>query len=216
MISTGLLGLDKLLRGGVAAGTITDIFGPAGSGKTQLAMQICANLLDTGNVIYEDTSGGFRPERMLDLIKSRGKNDKLLDKIIVARTTNTAEQANYVNKIVEINPSLVVIDDISSLFSFEYSRESNTLEKHLRFMQYMHMLSLAAIQKKIPVVVTNIVRRSGEEERENLDKSISMFTHKKIRLVKIGQKFTAQTFPSFGTREEISYKITKDGLVEIS
>src|SRR5207245_3783554 len=95
-----------------------------------------------------------------------------------------------------INPSLVVIDDISSLFSFEYSRESNTLEKHLRFMQYMHMLSLAAIQKKIPVVVTNIVRRSGEEERENLDKSISMFTHKKIRLVKIGQKFTAQTFPS--------------------
>ena len=216
MISTGLLGLDKLLRGGMAAGTITDIFGPAGSGKTQLVMQICANLLDTDNIIYEDTSGGFRPERMLDLIKSRGRNDNLLDKIIVARITNIAEQVNYVSKIADMNPSLVVIDNITDLFSFEYSKESNSLEKHLRFMEYMHMLSLVAIQKKIPVVVTNTVRGSDEGQRENMDKSISMFTHRKIRLAKIGQKFIAEPFPSFGGRQEISYKITIEGVVELS
>ena len=216
MISTGLLGLDKLLRGGMAAGTITDIFGPAGSGKTQLVMQICANLNDTDNIIYEDTSGGFRPERMLDLIKSRSKDDKFLDKIIVARITNISEQVNYVNKIAEMNPSLVVIDNITDLFSFEYSKESNALEKHVRFMEYMHMLSLVVIQKKIPVVVTNTVRGSGEEQRENLDKSISMFTHRKIRLAKIGQKFIAEAFPSFGGRQEISYKITIEGVVELS
>jgi len=216
LISTGLLGLDKLLRGGLAAGTITDIFGPAGSGKTQLVMQICANLLDIDNILYEDTSGGFRPERMLDLIKSRGRNDNLLDKIIVARITNIAEQVNYVNKIADMNPSLVVIDNITDLFSFEYSKESNALEKHVKFMEYMHMLSLVAIQKKIPVVVTNTVRGSDEEQRENMDKSISMFTHRKIRLAKIGQKFIAEAFPSFGARQEISYKITIEGVVELS
>src|SRR5437667_11807457 len=100
----------------MAAGTITDIFGPAGSGKTQLVMQICANLHDTDNIIYEDTSGGFRPERMLDLMKSRGRNDKLLDKIIVSRITNTAEQVNYISKILVLNAILVVIDKNIYLF----------------------------------------------------------------------------------------------------
>ncbi len=216
MISTGLLGLDKLLGGGIVAGTITDIFGPAGSGKTQLVLQICVNLLDRGNVIFQDTSGGFRPERLLGLIQSRDKNEKLLDKVIVARITNVAEQVDHVNKIDEIKPSLVVIDDVTSLFSFEYSKESNTLEKHVRFMEYMHMLSLIAIQKKIPIVLTNSVRGSGHEETENLDKSISMFTHRKVRLSKIGQKFTAEVFPSFGLGKQISYEITKNGVVELS
>ena len=216
MISTGLLGLDKLLGGGIAAGTITDIFGPAASGKTQLALQICVNLLDRGNVIYQDTSGGFRPERLLGLVQSRGKNEKLLDKVIVARITNVAEQVNYVNKIAEINPSLVIIDDVTSLFSFEYSKESSTLEKHVRFMEYMRMLSLAAIQMKIPIVITNTVRSSGNEETENLDKSISMFTHRKIQLTKMGQKFIAQVFPSFSLGKQISYEITKNGVVELS
>ena len=216
MISTGLLGLDKLLGGGIAAGTITDIFGPAGSGKTQLALQICVNLLDRGNVVYQDTSGGFRPERLLGLVQSRGKNEKLLDKVIVARITNVAEQVNYVNKIAEINPSLVVIDDVTSLFSFEYSKESSTLEKHVRFMEYMRMLSLVAIQMKIPIVITNTVRSSGNEETENLDKSISMFTHRKVQLTKMGQKFIAQVFPFFGLGKQISYEITKNGVVELS
>ncbi|WP_304515764.1 ATPase domain-containing protein, partial [Candidatus Nitrosotalea sp. FS] len=69
MISTGLLGLDDLLGGGVRHGTIIDIFGPGGSGKTQLAMQISLNSLRDGTVLYQDATGGFRPERMLQLIK---------------------------------------------------------------------------------------------------------------------------------------------------
>src|SRR2546428_3205263 len=199
----------------MAAGTITDIFGPAGSGKTQLVMQICANLHDTDNIIYEDTSGGFRPERMLDLIKSRGKDDKFLDKIIVARITNTAEQVNYVNKIAEMNLNLVVIDNITDLFSFEYSKESNSLTKHIAFMEYMHKLAYVTIKKQIPVVVTNITRKSDDEERESLSRSISMFTHQKISLIKTGQKFSAQVFPSFGSKKVANYIITHNGLEDL-
>ena len=47
MLSTGLLGLDELLGGGIKFGTIIDIFGPGGSGKTQLTMQISLNSLKT-------------------------------------------------------------------------------------------------------------------------------------------------------------------------
>jgi len=214
LISTGLSGLDKLLGGGITSCLVTDIFGPSGSGKTQLAMQICVNSLKDGKIIYQDTTGGFRPERIFQLIKAGHLDGRLLDKIVVARATNIAEQIEYVDEMTDENPILVVIDNVTDLFSFEYGRESNALEKHMKFMEYMHAVSLLSITKKIPILVTNTVRRSIESEKENMDKSISMFTHKKIRLEKSGKQFIAQVLPSFGVKKEVYYKITSDGIVE--
>ena len=216
MISTGLERLDKLLGGGIAAGTVIDIFGPSGSGKTLLAMQISLNSLKDGITLYQDTTGAFRPERMMQLMKIKEMDLSLLDSVLVARVTNTSEQINYVKQISQLRPNLVVIENIADLFVFEYSKESNSLEKHVRFMEYLHMLSMVSIQNKIPIVVTNTVRSSKEQEIENLDKSISIFTHKKIKLEKTGQKYKAQVFPSFGEKKEIPYKITEAGLVETS
>jgi len=216
LISTGLLGLDDLLGGGIVGGTIIDIFGPGGSGKTQLAMQICLNSLQDGMVLYQDTTGGFRPERMLQLIKLKNLKDSLLDNMIVARITNTVEQFEYVKKISELTPKLVVIENITDLFTFEYSKETNSLEKHVRFMEYMHLLSMISIKTRIPIIVTNVVRSSDDQEIESLNKSISMFTHKKIKLEKDGKIFKAGVFPSYGKKKEILYKITETGLVEAS
>ncbi|MHB8602945.1 MAG: ATPase domain-containing protein [Nitrosotalea sp.] len=213
MISTGLLGLDDLLGGGIASGTIIDIFGPGGSGKTQLAMQISLNSLQDGIILYQDTTR-FQSERMLQLIKLRGLQPSLLDNMIIARMTNTAEQLEYVNKISELKPKLVVIENITDLFSFEYSREASLLEKHVRFMEYMHALSMVSIRTKIPVVVTNIIRNSDDQEVENLAKSISIFTHKKIKLEKDGKAYKASVLPSFGKNKEMQYAITEAGLVE--
>ncbi|MGI0093026.1 MAG: ATPase domain-containing protein, partial [Nitrosotalea sp.] len=89
------------------------------------------------------------------------------------------------------------------------------------FMEYMHELSLTAINTKIPVIVTNMVQNMDGMETENLNKSISMFTHKKIKLEKLENDekdekvFKAQVFPSFGKRKEILYTITEAGLVEL-
>ena len=218
MIQTGIQKLDDLLGGGIRYGIITDIFGASATGKTQLALQICVNSLrnDT-EILYQDTTGGFRPERMLTLIKSQNLDPKLLDHMRVGRITNTSEQIIYLEKITEIkNLGLVVIDNITDLFSFEYSKESNLLEKHVAFMAYMHNLALIAIQKKIPVVVTNIVRKSDDVERENLDRSISMYTHQKIHLTKVNHKYVAQIFPSFGYKKEIHYIITQTGMIDSS
>ncbi len=206
------MGLDELLGGGISAGTITDISGPGGSGKTQLAMQISLNSLQQSTVLYQDTSGGFRPERMLEMIKMRGLEPSLLDDVIVARITNTAEQLEYVKKIPAMQPRLVVIENITDLFSFEYSKESSMLEKHVLFIKYMHELSFLAVQNKIAVVVTNVVRNMDGREVENLNNSISMFVHKKIKLQKDGKKYQAQVLPSFGGKKEILYTITQSGI----
>ena len=217
MITTGFGKLDELLGGGIRGGVITDIFGPSGSGKTQLLLQICVNSLVHGGIIlYQDTTGSFRPERLVELLKTKGMDPKLLDKVIVGRITNTAEQLKYIDKILEIeNLNLVVIDNITDIFSFEYSKESNSLAKHIAFMEYMHKLAYVTVKRQVPIVVTNITRKSDDEERESLGRSISMFTHQKISLIKNGQKFNAQVFPSFSSKKMASYIITHNGLEDL-
>ena len=51
-------------------------------------------------------------------------------------------------------------------------------------MKYMHSLSSIAINRKIPIIVTNIVRTIDKREKENLEESISMYIHTKIKLSK--------------------------------
>ena len=218
MISTGIKKLDQLLDGGIKNGIITDIFGANGTGKTQLAMQISINSLKQGGkILFLDTTGEFRPERMLEIIKSQNLNSSLLDNVSVGRITNTAEQIQFLSKLTQMNNfSLVVIDNVSDLFSFEYSKKEQTLEKNSSFMKYMHDLSLIAIQKKIPIVVTNIVRNIRDLQLENLDKSISMFTHLKIKLIKNGNGYVGEIFPSYLGKRKFSYLITPEGLTESS
>ncbi len=218
MIQTGIQKLDDLLGGGIRHGIITDIFGASATGKTQLALQICTNALRNDiEILFQDTTGGFRPERMLTLIKAKNMDPELLDHVRVGRITNTSEQISYLEKISEIkNLGLVVIDNVTDLFSFEYSKESNLLEKHVAFMEYMHKLAFIAIQKKIPIIVTNMIRKSDDVERENLDRSISMYTHQKIHLAKVNHKYVAQIFPSFGYKKEVHYMITQTGLIDSS
>jgi RecA/RadA recombinase len=89
MIKTGLEKLDNLLGGGIRNGTITDIFGASSTGKTQLALQIMVNtLLEGGTVFYQDTTGTFRPERLLELFKPKGLDSNLLNNIKVVIIKN--------------------------------------------------------------------------------------------------------------------------------
>ena len=217
MISTGINKLDNYLGGGIRGGLITDIFGATATGKTQLTMQISINsLLDGGQVLFLDTTGQFRPERMLDMIKTRNLDSNLLDRVKVARITNSSEQIQFLSKIKEKDFSLVVIDNVTDLFSFEYGKEEQNLEKNVTFMEYMHELSLISIQKKLPVVVTNIIRKINDLENENLAKAISIFTHMKIKLLKKGTVYSCEIFPSFLKKKKFVYQINKEGLIESS
>ena len=72
MITSELKKLDEILVDGISSGTITDIFGFRGTGKTHMVLQISLNLLKNGkNVLFVDTTGEFRPERLLEIVKNR-------------------------------------------------------------------------------------------------------------------------------------------------
>ena len=214
MIKTGLKELDKFLGGGINEGLITSISGQSATGKTQLVFQICINALHSGkDILFQDTTGDFRPERLVEMMQLQKINPSLLDTIKVSRVTNTAQQIQYLSKTSLKNYSLIIVDHVTDLFSFEYSKNEQSFEKHISFMKYMHSLSSIAINRKIPIIVTNIVRTIDKREKENLEESISMYTHTKIKLSKGDNGYFCQAISPFDNKK-FQYTITSRGITD--
>lgn len=216
MISTGLEKLDKFLSGGIPDNVIVDIFGENGTGKTLFLLQLSINSIKNGgNVLYFDTTGGFRPERIVEIQKELKIEINLLEKITVSRITNTSEQIKSIINLEQSDFSLIVIDNITDLFSYEYQKDESIFEKNLLFMKYMHELSKLAITKKIPIIITNMIRISNDTEIENMQNAIDPYTHIKIHLFKKLSKFNGQIYWAL-KKENFSYTINKIGLSDNS
>ncbi|KOO22299.1 DNA repair protein rad51-like 2-like protein [Chrysochromulina tobinii] len=76
-VPTGLAALDAHLGGGLPMRAVTELVGPAGSGKTQLCSSVAAHALLAGagegtRVIYIDTEGSFSAKRLLQLLRTLG------------------------------------------------------------------------------------------------------------------------------------------------
>ena len=212
MIPTGLKKIDDFLSGGIPDGVIVDIFGGNGTGKTQLLLQLSINSIKNGGkVLFLDTTGGFRPERILEIQKKSNSNLNLLNNIIVSRITNTSEQINSIKNFKENNFSLIIIDNITDLFSYEYKNNQSVFKKNSLFMKYMRELSLYAVTHKVPIVITNMIRNSNEQEVENMSTAIDLFTHIKIHLFKNSSVYNGEISSPFN-KENFSYTITSSGL----
>ena len=209
-MNTGIKKLDAFLAS-INKGMIIDIFGARGTGKTQLSMQILVNLLRNkyGQIIYHDTTGKFRPEKLANIMEKTGMDVSSLDRIKINRIINTAEQIHCIQNINLNDVLLLVIDNVTDLFSFEYRKKFN--EKNISFMKYMHNLSLTAIQYNTPIIVTNSVSQINKTEHEHLKNIIDIFTHVKIHLHKKHQTYYCLLTTPW-TSQSFIYEITKNGI----
>lgn len=206
---------------------VTDVYGESGSGKSQLCFTLCANCVkDGGRAMFVDTAGTFRPERIVEI---SGSSDAL-DKITYVRVLNTLDQASALGKIIDIDPRLIVVDTLTSLFSAEYSGP----ERHLAVMKHLHELALVAINVGSAVVVTNMVRNAPTtrvdqagrnmaqplvpaQQREYLGSSVSIYSHMKLKLKIVDTTrslFQAQLVCPAG-KEPMLYAIRRDGISDI-
>lgn len=83
-VPTGLTALDAHLGGGLPMRAVTELVGPAGSGKTQLCLAVAAHALVAGaaegaRVVYVDTEGSFSASRLLQLLRTRGAPSAMPD-----------------------------------------------------------------------------------------------------------------------------------------
>ena len=217
MISSQIGSLDKIFSGGLQNGMITEISGLRGTGKTQLALQFGIQpLSENKNILFIDTTVEFRPERFLQMIQSRNLPSTLLENLHISHVTNTQKQIEILERFQDDDFSLIIIDNITDLFSFEYSKKEQLSIRHHEFMNYMHALSQLAINKKIPVILTNQLMQANNIEYEKMHYSISNFTHQKIKLEKIKNHYQGTVFSPHSQKTHFFYKIEKMGLVKRS
>lgn len=231
-ISTGSSNLDRFLRGGIRTGIITNIFGESGSGKSQFCFSICADLLkknEDSKIIFIDTSGNFRPERILD-ITNKHNLSKILHNIHYIRPYSIKDQFDAIKKIYEIQPKLVIIDTITSLIAIE----SKNISRHLILMKFIHQLAHIAINNNCAIVTTNMVRNIIYEngvykpinktdepqkkiklQREFMEKSVSLSIHIKLlfEIISISNNFYKVSFIQPLINDSTIFRITKEGVL---
>ncbi len=75
----------------------------------------------------------------------------------------------------------------------------------------MKDLSFVAINKKIPVVLSNMIRHIDGNESENMSSAISLYTHVKVRFSKTQSKYLAET-QLLLNKSKFEYRIGPSGL----
>jgi RecA/RadA recombinase len=230
---TGSSNLDRFLRGGIRTGLITNIFGESGSGKSQFCFSICANLIKKNKdlrAIFIDTSGNFRPERILDM-SNNSHSDRVLNNIHYIRPYSIKDQFEAIKKIYEIKPKLVIIDTITSLIS----TESKNITRHLILMKFIHELAHTAINNNCAIVTTNMVRniisknivyktinntdvehpKKIKMQREFMGKSVSLSIHIKLKfeIISISNNLYKISFLQPFINDSTMFRITKTGVL---
>jgi DNA repair protein RadA len=168
-VTTGSKEFDALIGGGVETGSITEVFSRFSSGKTQIAFQLCVNVqlpkeqggLE-GNVMFVDTEGTFRPDRIVQLAQAKGLNpEKILKGIYVVRAYTSDHQMILIDKSEEIirehNIKIIIVDSLTSLFRADYTGRGTLAERQQKLNKHVHALQRLADVYGLAVYVTNQV-----------------------------------------------------------
>jgi len=169
-ITTGSKQLDALLGGGVETRAVTEVFGEFGSGKSQLAHQLCVNVQLSpeqgglvGRAIYIDTENTFRPERILNMAAGAELDPEgALRNILVARSYNTDQQLLIAEKAEELiekeGVRLMIIDSLTSHFRAEFVGRGTLADRQQKLARHLLVLHRIADLQDIAVFVTNQVQ----------------------------------------------------------
>ena len=171
-ISTGSEKLDALLGGGVETRSITEFFGEFRSGKTQLAHQLCIIVQLprekgglSGNALYIDTEGTFRPERLVQMLDTYGLEFKpTLENVICARAYNSDHQVLLVQEAVKLIPEknikLIVVDTLTSYFRSEYLGREMLAERQQKLNRHLHeLLQITELHDLAAVVINQVMAK---------------------------------------------------------
>lgn len=157
-VSTGSNILDVLLDGGYENDAITTFYGPAGVGKTNVALLAAISIVQDGKkVIFIDSEGGFSVTRLKQIVSN---HKKIIEGILFLKPTNFSEQCKMFEKLkslVNNKIGLIVVDTISMLYRLErkFGDEGHDFNRELSMQ--VACLSEIARKKNIPVLITNQV-----------------------------------------------------------
>ena len=158
--------LDELLHGGVESGAITEFFGEAGAGKTNVCLQLARNAALAGRkTVYIDTEG-VSLERLAQM--SGDHYRRVRESILFFEPYSLAEQQLVIEKTVRLaagSPEigLVILDSAAIHYRIALGTGDDVGGRRALAAQ-LHQLTGVARKRDIPVVMTNQVTTNLETE----------------------------------------------------
>jgi len=167
--------LDELLEGGLPVGSLVEVYGEPGVGKTQMVLHLSINALLPpregglgGSVVYVDTEGGFSPERVSTMAKARGLDpESVLRRVSVAQVRTVEAllvSLSRAREQVRGGASLVVVDSLLSPFRHEYSGLASLAERQQRLSAAIGELARMADLGALCVITNHVVGKAGRTE----------------------------------------------------
>lgn len=174
IIKTGSASIDGMLGGGIRTGLITNIMSDSRNARSGLCYSLCVNAATNfkdSSIIFGDTQGFFRPEKILSYINDGQESESILQQIRSIRLMSSNVQMVLVDYALNLHPILIIIDNFSYLFLNE---KKKSLSMQFRLRKHLHDLAIFAMENDIAIVVTNSIppKRANKEPEEIFEKRI--------------------------------------------
>jgi DNA repair protein RadB len=157
-VSSGAEFLDGLLNGGYDKDVVTTIYGPSGTGKTNLCLLSAVGVALAGKkVIFIDTEGGIAVERIKQIATDY---EKVLGNLIFFNPLSFSEQIEVfetLREMVSSSVGMVIVDSISMLYRLELGKSEDIYDVNSSLGRQIAYLVEIARRHKIPVLITNQV-----------------------------------------------------------
>jgi DNA repair protein RadA/Sms len=148
--TTGINEFDRVLGGGVVAGSVILIGGDPGIGKSTIIMQAVAGLSKKESVLY--VSGEESPEQ----IKLRAERLAINSEEIILLAETSIE--NIIDTAVKLNPGFIVVDSIQTMYTEQILSAPGSVGQ---VRECAARLMFFAKKSEIPVFIIGHVTKEG-------------------------------------------------------
>lgn len=221
---TGCQALDALLGGGVERGTVTEVFGEGGSGKSNIVLVLAANVARAGKKAIIIDTEGISLERLFQVAggpKDREAAERLMRAIFIFDASDLDEQEEAVNKAIVLAEQREDVDFVALDSATSHYRRYVGTDEEVRARQRLGLmvtrLLRCARMRKIPVVITNQVYTDIEAGRDEPIGGHHLGHSSKaiVRLERAGRgrrRATIEKHRSIGEGASAEFTLTTDGL----
>lgn len=206
--------LDNLLDGGIEYKAITEIYGEAGTAKTNFCLQAARESASQGKKVIFIDSEGVSIERLKQICTDYDFK-KILEKIHFLHPTSLENQEDLIKESIQKeNLGLIVVDTFNMFHRIELEEDEQVANRTLN-RQITH-LQLASMRKNIPVIISGQVYTAENGEiKPFAGRGIEHMAKTIIKLEKTGtgeRQATIIKHRSIPENKKTIFKITNKGL----